>query len=337
VIRRRHRVSLSRTVGTAGDDRVPATTALTGWVLAHKLVVALAWTLATLAGVATVSQVTGALSQKLGVPGREASQVNEAITSRLRLAGDLPPLVAVVELPPGASVDSPAVRTELAGAFGRISRAVPGSRVLSYPATGDSTFVSADRRTTFAEILLAPEHGFELSNAALRAATRAVAGVRVAGAPVRLTGLDVLAANGGRTGGPGVLAEAVLGALGALAVLALVFASWLALVPLMIAIVSILTTFLLVGGLTAVTEVSFIVQYLIALIGLGVAIDYSLLIVVRWREERHKGSENEAAIVTAIATAGRAVVLSGTTVAIGLLALVVLPVPSCAASATAGC
>ncbi len=57
------------------------------------------------------------------------------------------------------------------------------------------------------------------------------------------------------------------------------------------------------------------------------AIDYSLLIVTRWREERAHGRENHEAVVVAMATAGRAVVVSGLTVAIGLIALVVLPVP----------
>ena len=49
---------------------------------------------------------------------------------------------------------------------------------------------------------------------------------------------------------------------------------------------SILTTFLVIYGLTQFTDVSPIVQFLVALIGLGVSIDYALLIVVRWREER---------------------------------------------------
>ena len=93
------------------------------------------------------------------------------------------------------------------------------------------------------------------------------------------------------------------------------------------AIPSIFTAFLLVLGLTTFTGVSPIVQFLIALIGLGVAIDYALLIVVRWREERTHGLDNEAAILRAMETAGRAVVFSGTTVAIGLLALVTLPLP----------
>jgi len=83
----------------------------------------------------------------------------------------------------------------------------------------------------------------------------------------------------------------------------------------------------LVLALTYVAEVSFVVQFLVSLVGLGVAIDYSLLIVTRWREERDHGRENAEAVVAAMATAGRAVLLSGLTVAIGLLALIVLPVP----------
>ena len=72
---------------------------------------------------------------------------------------------------------------------------------------------------------------------------------------------------------------------------------------------------------------SFIVQFLISLIGLGVAIDYSLILVNRWREERDHGRDNHDAVIVAMETAGRAVVFSGVTVAIGLIALVVLPVP----------
>ncbi len=95
----------------------------------------------------------------------------------------------------------------------------------------------------------------------------------------------------------------------------------------MIAIVSILSTFLVVLGLTTFTDVSFVVQFLIALIGLGVAIDYSLLVVSRWREERAQGESNNDAVVTAVKTAGHAVLASGITVAISLIALIVVNVP----------
>jgi RND superfamily putative drug exporter len=123
-----------------------------------------------------------------------------------------------------------------------------------------------------------------------------------------------------------VLVETLIGAAGALAVLAFVFASMLAIVPLLIAATSILTTLLVVLGITTFADVSFIVLFLVSLVGLGVAIDYSLLIVTRWREERARGRDNHDAVIAAMATAGRAVVLSGLTVAIGLLALIVLPV-----------
>ncbi len=141
-----------------------------------------------------------------------------------------------------------------------------------------------------------------------------------------MTGLDQLAAEFVQKG-PGVLTETLIGGAGALLVLAFVFASFLAFVPLVVAAVSILTTLLVILGLTYLTEVSFIVEFLVALVGLGVAIDYSLLLVTRWREERARGADNHDAVVTAVETAGRAVVLSGITVAIGLMALVVLPVP----------
>jgi RND superfamily putative drug exporter len=72
------------------------------------------------------------------------------------------------------------------------------------------------------------------------------------------------------------------------------------------------------------------------LIGLGVAIDYSLLVVTRWREQRAKGADNHTAVSLAMASAGRAVVFSGLTVAVSLLAIVVLPVPFLANIGVAG-
>ena len=149
-----------------------------------------------------------------------------------------------------------------------------------------------------------------------------------AGVSVSITGFEQIQSNGGGGGGgPSVLLITVIGALGALAVLLFVYASAIAIAPLLIAIPSILTTFLLVLGLEQAITVNFLVEYLVAVMGLGVAVDYSLLLITRWREERDAGRSNEDAILAAGPTAGRAVVLSGATVAIGLLSLVVLPVP----------
>jgi RND superfamily putative drug exporter len=97
--------------------------------------------------------------------------------------------------------------------------------------------------------------------------------------------------------------------------------------PLAIAASSILTTFGLIWALTYVTKVSIIVQFLVALIGLGVAIDYALLMIFRFREELAHGADEEAALVATMRRAGRSVIVSGSTVAIGLLSMIILPLP----------
>src|SRR5205814_41313 len=69
------------------------------------------------------------------------------------------------------------------------------------------------------------------------------------------------------------------------------------------------------------------VTNLVQLIGLGIAIDYSLLIVYRFREELHRTDSKDDAIVRTMETAGRAVLFSGATVAIGLALLLFMPSP----------
>ena len=218
---------------------------------------------------------------------------------------------------------------ELAALEAKVEKVLPGGRVAGYAATHSppSSPRTAARRSSSPTRRPDPNQSFGNNPEAAKQATAAFKGVTIAGAPVHVTGYDALSVQSGGGTGPGVLVEALLGGFGALLVLAFVFGSFLAVVPLLMAVVSILTTFLVVWGLTTVTEVSPIVQFLVALIGLGVSIDYSLLVVVRWREERAHGLSGDAAIERAMETAGRAVVFSGTTVAIGLLALVALPLP----------
>jgi putative drug exporter of the RND superfamily len=304
---------------------------LTHWVLAHKRIVVLTWVVLTIAGIMAAGPASDALKAEFSIPNKESWKTNVAIAERYH--GDrngTAPLVPVVTLPQGETVRSPGVRADLKRLDARLKRALPGARVASYTSTGDKTFVSDDGRTAFALAYARPDPSstFGENPTAEKAARSAVRGVDVGGRPVHLTGFDALAEDsGGDSNGPGVLLEAVIGGLGALVVLAFVFASLLAFVPLVMAFISIMTTFLLLLGLTEVTSVSPIVQFLIALIGLGVAIDYSLLVVSRWREERAHGRKGDEAVQRAMETAGRAVVFSGITVAIGLLALMALPLP----------
>jgi RND superfamily putative drug exporter len=304
---------------------------LTRWVLAHKRTVVISWIVLTIAGIAASGPATDALEPEFSVPNKEGWETNVAIADRYRgTGGDTVPLVPVVTLPEGTSADSPRVRADLAEIDRRLERALPDSRLASYASTRDKTFLSDDGRTTFAIVYPQPDpdSAFGENPQAEKAASRALEGATVAGAPVHLTGFDALAEDSGADNeGPGVLLEALIGGLGALAVLTFVFASLLAFVPIGMAIVSIMTTFLLLLGLANLTEISPIVQFLIALIGLGVSIDYSLIVVSRWREERSHGRSGDEAVQRAMETAGRAVVFSGITVAIGLLALIALPLP----------
>ena len=303
---------------------------LTRWVLAHKRTVVVFWLVLTIVGIATVNKATKSLDQKFSVPGKEGWETNVAIAQHFHgTGGDSSPILPVVTLPAGKTVESPGVRSQLTQVDKRLEHALPGARIASYANTGDQSFVSQDGRTTFAIVYPQPDpnSSFGDNPDAAKAARSALESSTVAGAPVHVSGYDALYNDSGSDSGTGVLLESVLGGGGALIILAFVFASFLALVPIAMAIVSIMTTFLLVWGLTVFTDISPVVQFLIALVGLGVAIDYSLLVVSRWREERAHGRSGDEAVQRAMETAGRAVVFSGTTVAIGLLAMVALPVP----------
>ncbi|HEY7630362.1 MAG TPA: MMPL family transporter [Thermoleophilaceae bacterium] len=304
---------------------------MTRWTLRHRRLVVIAWLVLTIVGIATVNNATKAMDQKFSVPGREGWETNAQIAKIYNDTGsDTGALLPVVTLPAGKSVDDPGIRADLRGIEQTAEKTIPGARVSGYGSSGNKAFVSKDGHTVFAIVYppAAPDQPFGGNPDAEKHLRAALKGTTIGGAPVHLTGYEALQAQAGGGGnGPGVLLEAVIGGLGALIVLAFVFASFLALIPWLMAIPSIMTSFLIVYGLTTITGISPVVQFLIALIGLGVAIDYSLLVVVRWREERAHGYEGDEAIVRAMNTAGRAVVFSGTTVAIGLLALIVLPLP----------
>jgi putative drug exporter of the RND superfamily len=297
--------------------------ALTRFVLRHKLLVTVFWMLLLAAGIATVGATSKRMTTSFAMPGPSFNA--DARIAAIYHAGTGDPLVPVITLPAGQTVSSPGVAARIDAAFTAAAHQLPGARVVDYATTGDPAFATRDGRSTFG-LITGTFNGS--SGGALE--THLQSAVQAAVPPgwtVGVTGIQALNDSQPAPKGLGVLVESLLGAGGALLILAFVFASFLAVVPLLMAGVSVMTSFLAVGALTHVTNVSMIVEFLIALIGLGVAIDYSLLVVTRWREERAHGAANHDAVQTAMAHAGRSVVFSGVTVGVGLLALVVLPVP----------
>jgi len=95
--------------------------------------------------------------------------------------------------------------------------------------------------------------------------------------------------------------------------------------PLAIGITSIMGTFLILRILASITQVSIFSLNLTTAMGLGLAIDYSLFILSRYREEVHRGMAPHDAVVRSVATAGRTVAFSAITVAISLGALLIFP------------
>jgi putative drug exporter of the RND superfamily len=316
-------------VAAKNDRRGPATqpaasfmARLAGFVLHHRKRVMAAWGVLFVAGMVAAGAVSNRLSFDFSLPGQPGYETAKQTIATFGNGGDQAPAIEVVTVPAGHTVQGDAAA--IAAAFDRARAAVPRVRIVDLGSTGDQRFITSDGRSTFALLFepTATSFGADTSAAGIEKAL----GAALPGDTVTTTGLEALA-SGGDNSGPGVLAETLLAGAGALVVLAVVFASFLALVPLAVAAVSILVTLLVILGLTTLTEVSFIVEFLVSLVGLGVAIDYSLLLVTRWREERAKGADNETAVITAVSTAGRAIALSGLTVGIGLIALVVLPVP----------
>src|ERR1700730_6608162 len=109
--------------------------------------------------------------------------------------------------------------------------------------------------------------------------------------------------------------------------LLLIFGSAMAsLLPLAIGGLAVVGTFLALRVVAAFTHVSIFSLNLTTALGLGLAIDYSLFMISRYREEMHGGLDPNAAVVRTMQTAGRTVIFSAVTVAISLAALLVFPV-----------
>ena len=108
--------------------------------------------------------------------------------------------------------------------------------------------------------------------------------------------------------------------------LVLVFGSAIAaLLPLLVGLFAIIGTLAELRILTWFTDVSIYAQNMTTALGLALAIDYSLFLVSRYREELRKGTDREQAIITTVNTAGRTVLFSSLTVALSLAALSVFP------------
>src|SRR5579859_5560919 len=288
----------------------------------HRKRVIAIWIVLTLFGAFSAGQVSKRWYQSFSIPGYSAYETNQK-TLKTFGSGEQAALVPVFH-----SSGDITKETSLQQAVAAAAAVNPGSRTSSYWSTGSLAYVSKDKHTAFAEIFPPRNPNFS-SSVHIDQVRAALKRLTPAGVTANLTGRDALyAASSGSNKGPSILTEALIGGLGALVILFFVFGTLPAvLMPIAVAVASILNTFTLVWLLTYLTNVSIIVQFLIALVGLGVAIDYALLMIFRFRDELREGEDVETALVETMTHAGRSVIVSGSTVAVGLLSMIILPLP----------
>jgi RND superfamily putative drug exporter len=210
-------------------------------------------------------------------------------------------------------VDDPAVREAMEGFFSGIESSVEGVEVTS-PYDPENAHQIADRGDiAYAEINFADRHGEEYTDDA-KVIKDLREEVNVQGLQIELGGF-IFAEQ------PDFSSELVgIGA--AIIILIIAFGSLLAMgLPIITALFGVGTGAALIGLVTRVLDVPEFSTAVAAMIGIGVGIDYALLIVTRYRQGLHDGLEPAEAVSLSIETSGRAVLFAGLTVVIALLGM----------------
>jgi uncharacterized membrane protein YdfJ with MMPL/SSD domain len=282
----------------------------TGFVIAHRKRILAVWMLLFVLGGIGAANLGGLLTNRFSVPGAESERGLDVLKARMHDRSDGAfTLVAT-------GVDTRADRVAVAAAAARAARVVAGGKA--------GPLLPAAPAVVYVQIAT-PLENQEASKLTPR--LRAAIG-RVPGATTYLSGFPAInhdtqsifnqdLGRGESIAIPIALLVMVFmfGTLGAIAV------------PVAFAAVTIPTTLGLVWVFAHTMDMAIYVTNIVALIGLAIAVDYSMLVVFRYREELAHTEDPHEALLTTMATAGRATLFSGMTVAIGLALLVFMPLP----------
>src|SRR5881394_186944 len=262
----------------------------------------------------------GSVASRLDPYGAD-DPATEAVKARDRLSDAglrIPAVLAVVE---DAPVAAPATRARVERLENIVRRRGDVAAVSGYYDTHSPVFVSKDRRSTYFAISLKPTEDKVWQEAGADIADRLSdePGVVVGGAAVAQEQVNKQVEED--------LRKAELLAFPLLFLLSLLFFRSLvaAVLPLMIGGLAIVGTFLILRLASEVGSISIFALNLTTALGLGLAIDYSLFVVSRYREEIAKDGPGLAAMRRVMATAGRTVLFSSLTVSAALASLLVFP------------
>ncbi|MFE7194528.1 MMPL family transporter [Kitasatospora sp. NPDC057541] len=251
-------------------------------------------------------------------PGSESQRAAQRIEQRF--PGERTDVIALFS-DPGRTVQDPEFRTAVEDSLRRLSGSDVAA-VRTFWTTGSPAFVSHDQHATFASLRLnAPD-----ADGAKELFGRIKGSFAAEGVTLGLTGRavvfdDVSALTKEDTSRAETLSAPLL-----LLLLVLIFGGLAAAsMPLVIGAVAVLGSFTVLRMLTWVTDVSVFSLNIVTMLGLGLAIDYALFMVGRFKEELDAGREVAAAVRNTMATAGRTVAFSGVTVAVSVGSLVIFP------------
>ena len=288
-------------------------------LLAHghpRRVIAVAVAIAVFAGA-----IAGGVADRLGPYGADDPDSETYRTGeRLREAtGLMTNANAVVLVRAGAPIRSDAARTKVEDVASRLRAAEGVGRVTSWFDTRDPAMVSRDGRSTYLVANFERRAGEEDTAERVEAAVGDVEGVTVGGGAAASAAVNRIVGED--------LARAEMLAFPLLFLLSFWFFRSLvsALLPPLVGGLAIIMTFLGLQLVNEATDLSVFALNLVTGLGLGLAIDWSLFVVSRYREEIAKHGAGRRALVTTVRTAGRTVLFSALTVAAALASLLIFP------------
>jgi putative drug exporter of the RND superfamily len=312
----------SSTTGRRSAHERLSTGALARWTRAcasHPWRVVVSWVGIVVVLIALVATIGGSLRDKFEIPGSDTQKATDLIESQF--ASEQGAVLNVVfAAPEGQRLDTPARKAAIQKAIARLkspefkpTHGKAGVESVGNPFSKD-TF-SKNGRIAYAEA----QFDQTIEDKDRDAVVAVEDAVRETVAPVGVT-----VEYNGEAEFPPIQqgTSELLGLLAAIIVLILVFRTFVAmLIPIALAITAVATAFLLLFILAGLTDINTITPILVSMIGLGVGIDYSLFIVTRFRQLLHDGLSPRDAAAEAGASAGRAVLFAGLTVAISVSGL----------------
>jgi putative drug exporter of the RND superfamily len=309
------------------------------FVYRRRVPVVLAWVLVLGVGLGVGGQVFGRLGTGSGLRDDAESVVVSDLLARVSGAG-----TEVTGLLDGRSADDPAFRSEVADAVkdleavpgvqrvtgpwaaGRELRGDRGAQVAAGGSPPNNPLVAEDRGAVLVRVELENRLDGAVYDRAVEQVGRRL---RAVDASRVLVGGDATAREEFQDRAREDLERGETLALPVMLVLLfLVFRGLVAaLTPLLVAVVAVAGALLILLGVSHVADISAYSVNVVTMLGLGLAVDYSLLVISRFREERAAGLELPAAIERTLATAGRTVAFSGLTVAAALCGLLAFAEP----------